>query len=355
MTSNPPSKRAEFGWPSGDHPGEVSFATPVAPEVRAAILAALAPIWPGSSDATLTALTPPDGVVSRYRITFGEATHFLRVSIEWGDPALEQAITAWLRDHDVSVNHLDLAGLHVSFAGTDFRLDTRAFVPGRHFDGSLADLHSLAALLAKCHRCLRDFPQRDTVRAHSIARSQRLDIARTNIAAALQRRDWAYFSDDLQWAPQHEAWLTEMTRSFDPYYDRLPGAQCLHAQVHRANVLFHSSDAQPVLVDFEEAVQTFAPVTWDLAYFLQRFCLHDSPDAETFAARFATVRAAYGAWPGGVVEMMRQAAWLSIAIIIASRHDQGIVNPVAEYQKFVTLEEQARRLAPWIEGDAASC
>jgi len=355
MTSKPAPKLAEFGWPGGDHPGEIDFAVPVSAEVREAILAALAGRWPDVAAAKLAALTPPDGVVGRYRFTLpNSTTHFLRVSARWGEPALEQGITGWLRDQGVAVNHLDLAGLRIPFQGTDFRLDVRAFIPGRHFDGSLADLQSLAAALAACHRSLRDFPRSEAVRLHAASRSIRLEATRANIAVALARHDWTYFSGDPQWAEQHAPWLTEMAVSFDPFFDRLSGAQCLHAQVHRANVLYRSADAHPVLVDFEEAIQTLAPVTWDLAYFLQRFCLHDEPSAEIFAERLATVRAAYGAWPSGVAEMMRQTAWLSIAIIVANRHDQAIVNPPAEYQKFVTLEEQARRLAPWIEGDAAA-
>lgn len=340
------TQRAEFGWPGGDRPGELVFREPVPPDVRAAIMASIAGKLPGlGADTALDALCTPDGAVGRYRLATGDAAYFIRTSVDWGHPALEQAITGWLRDHGLAVNHIDLAGLELHYAGRLLRLDVRELLDARHDNGSSADLHALAVSLAECHRLLRAFPGAAEVRGHAAARFSHLAKVRDFIRSALDREDWCAFAEEPAWAQQHAAWLREMVVCYTPRFDELPGAQCLHAQLHRANVLFRRSDSSPVLLDFEEAVQTFAPVAWDVGYLVQRFCLNDAPAPPLLRERLATIRAAYGAPAPGLADMMRQCAWYCMAILVDC-HQRGIVSPLNEYDKFVRLETQARELAP---------
>ena len=344
LAAKPP--RAEFGWPGGDRPGEVAFRVPVPLEVRAAILAAVAPALDGIDDtAELHALAAIDGAIGRYRLATAKGAVFLRVSTRIGDANLEQAITAWLRDHGVAVNHLEIAGLPLQFGGHALRVDIRALLDARHDDGSLDDLRKVAAALAECHRVLRDFPRAAEVRSRATKRFARLESVRQALSLAVERKDWGEISDDTQWAEAHREWLAEMSVHYQPQFDAMPGAQCLHAQVHRGNVLFQRSDNAPVLLDFEEAVQTYAPVSWDLAYLVQRFCLADAPDESAMRNRLSAVREAYGAAVPGLAEMMRQTSWFSMAILV-DYHQRGIVSPQSEFAKFVRLEREARALTP---------
>jgi hypothetical protein len=155
---------------------------------------------------------------------------------------------------------------------------------------------------------------------------------------ALSSGNYGFFCHDEAWARAHAGWLEGLVEGFQARCDLLPGSQCLHAQVHQANVLYAPG---PVLVDWEEAVQTYAPVEWDLAYFVQRFCLHDGAVPATVRARLGAVREGYGAPLGDLTGMMRHVAWLS-AVVLARYHQAGIESPLDEYEKFARLEEEAR-------------
>jgi hypothetical protein len=341
LKTNPP-RRAEFGWPGGDRPGELIFACEIDSGLQSALLEELA-VQRGE----IRALVAPEGAIGRYALWADGCSWFLRVSRRHGHPLLEHAITRWLVEHGVAANHLLRAGLPFLWNGETLRLDLRPLVTGRHFDDSAEDLGRLAREIAKCHAALREFPGQAEVSNLSRDRAVAHQAIVVRLTDALRSREWRAICDDLAWAETHEEWLAELVAQYEPAFHELPGAQCLHAQIHRANVLFTDAGA-PVLVDFEEAVQTFAPVSWDLAYFVQRFCLHDSPGAEVLRARLGVVRAAYGAPLAGLAEMMRQTAWFS-AVILVDYHARGIRSPLAEYEKFVRLERQAVALAPLLE------
>jgi hypothetical protein len=340
--------RAEFGWPGGDRPGALEFRVPVPGEVREAILAAAMPVLRDLDHFTeITALAPIDGAIGRYRLATPNAAYFLRVSARLGDAELEQSITSWLQRCGIAVNHLEVAGIPLKFAGNPLRLDIRELLEARHDDGSIGDLQKVASAVADCHRALQTFPRANEVRSHSAARFQHLEKVRDSITQALVREDWSAISDHPGWAAAHREWLKEMAERFQPRFDLMPGAQCLHAQVHRGNVLFRRSDGAPVLLDFEEAVQTFAPVAWDLAYFVQRFCLADVPREEALRQRLDAARAAYGAPVLGLADMMRQTSWFSMAILV-DYHARGIGSPQSEFDKFIRLEREAALLAPML-------
>jgi hypothetical protein len=161
----------------------------------------------------------------------------------------------------------------------------------------------------------------------------------------LARGNFGFFCQDASWAQSQSQWLGGLVEGFQARCDLLPPSQCLHGQIHQANVLYAPA---PVLVDWEEAVQTYAPVEWDLAYFTQRFCLHDGPPRDLARERLGAVREAYGAPLGDVSAMMRHVAWLS-AVILTEYHQAGVQSPLGEYEKFVRLEEQARDLRGLLE------
>ena len=342
---------AEFSWPGGDQPGSPEFEYEPPAAVAEAITRTLAPLFPPAmeSGAWLRALQPVTGPVGCYRLVTGNGSWFVRVSSRWRDPALERALTCHLAGRGVNVNPLLVAGARFEWEGQPFRADVRPMIVGRHFDGSSADLESLAATLAACHRALDDWTGAGAVRAAARARSERLTEICDHIVTALKNDAFDEFAEPgswtaehVLWADTHRDWLAAMTEHFDPQLDRWPGAQCLHGQIHRGNVVFRSDTGAAVLVDFEESIHVFAPVAWDVAHLVQRFCLHDDPPISVARERCSIVSKAYGTTVVGLSEMIRQAAWLSVAAILERHVSQGIKTPLEEYEKFVRLERQTR-------------
>jgi Ser/Thr protein kinase RdoA (MazF antagonist) len=342
---------AEFGWPGGDQPGPLEFNHEPPPPVAEAIKGALAPFFPRVMEpgAYLRALQRVTGPVGRYRLATSKGSWFVRVTLRRRDPPLERALTAYLASRGVSINPLLVAGANLEWNGRALRVDVRPMIFGRNFDGSAADLQSVASTLAACHRALRSWPRADAVRKAARNRAERLAAIRDRIAGALKDDAFDAFVPHASWtaaygswAAAHRDWLAEMIADFDPYHDRWSGAQCLHGQIHRGNVLFRSDDGAAVLVDFEESVHVFAPVAWDVAHLVQRFCLHDAPSIPVARHRHSIIAKAYGVAVPGLTEMMRQAAWFSIAAILERHVSRRIVTPLEEYKKFVDLERQAR-------------
>ncbi|MFQ5801311.1 MAG: phosphotransferase enzyme family protein [Candidatus Methylomirabilales bacterium] len=336
--------KAEFAWPGGDVPGDLDFRHQPSVQVIEAIAQALAPSFPpaSSTDARYGSLSPPDGPVGRYRLSTREGSWFVRVSSRSGDPELEVSTIDYLFNKGVNVNPFLVVGETLHWDGQIFRIDVRPLIEGRHFNGSTEDMRNLASTLAACHRSLKDFPRACEVRSTAVARNLRLSNARDRIAEALHNGTFEVFAEHAQWASAHRDWLSEMAEQFDPHLDRHPDAQCVHGEVHPANVLFRRDDGAPVLVDFEESVHLFMPHAWDLAFLVQRFCLRDHPLPSTALQRLAAVVDGYGDPLPELAPMMRQAAWFNMTVIVDLRTSQGILTPVSECDKFVRLERQAR-------------
>lgn len=341
-------KSAEYGWPGGDLPGELLFKHAVEPQAKSVLLSCLREVLPGMpEEVEMLALTKPAGIVSRYRLAWKGGDWFVRVSAKIIDAPLEQQITGWLVQHGVSVNHVVVAGLTTQYEGEVYRVDVRPFLHSRHFNGSDEDLHAVAVELRKCHDALATFPDVAEVARRSASRFEMLAGIGEQMREALDSGKWNFFCQDEAWSQQHATWLAEMMRSWRPRLDLEPSAQCLHAQVHQANVMFDLENGRAILVDFEEAVQTLAPPVWDIAYFVQRFALQEE-DERRIKNKLGIVRAGYGKESHGVSDMIQQTCWLSMAVLV-SYFQQGIVSPLAEYDKFVRLQRQAWRLSSLID------
>lgn len=337
------SSKAELAWPTGDQPGSLDFRHPVSEEIVEAIEGALEDFLP-SADAgnvLFRALTSTEGPVGRYLVSSAAGQCFVRVSSRHGNPPLEKSITDFLLGQGVSVNPLLVAGHQLQWNRSIYRVDVRPLVTGRHFDGSLSDLESLARTLAQCHRALREFPVSNQVRDLAADRCQRLQQIKESIRNALMSGDWQFFREYSRWALMHQDWLHEMVEHIEPDLHTQAGAQCIHGEVHPGNVIFRSCDGSPVLVDFEESVHLFAPPEWDLAFLVQRFCLRDSPSLDVLDQRLQRVALGYGGPLPELASVMRQIAWFTLATIVDLRISQGTVSPVQEWDKFVKLERQA--------------
>lgn len=341
-----PHSEAEFAWPGGDRPGRLEFAHRVGETAERAIREALRPMLGAVMDAQarLTALQPSAGPAGRYRLTTPEGTWFVRVSARWGRPDLEQALGEFLTREGVAVNVPFVVGVPLPWEAAVYRIDVRPFIDGRHFDGSVADLRAIAALLARWHAALRAFPRRDEVQSEAARRNARLAGVRERLARSLSSGDLDGLCDARDWIGEHRDWLQRMAAVFDPRTERWPGAQCLHGEVHQGNVMFHA-DGSAELIDLEETVHVFAPPAWDLAFLVQRFCLADEPSAETLRERLAALASGYGAPLPPLAGTMQQAAWFAMAVIFDLRLTGGLATPFTEYRKFVALERQAAACA----------
>lgn len=328
---------AEFGWPGGDVPGELAFTAGRPLVVREAIAqtldAAGLPIGPGA----LRALNPGDGPAGSYAAETGTGSWFIKVTSRLGDAPLQGEITRFLAAEGVGVVAEAWIGLGLELSGRSFRVDVQPLVAGRHFAGAVEDLPKVAQLICATHRALRKFPCATLVRARAEKRAEGLDRTRREIQAALQRQDFAWFGERAEWAQQHADWLAEMTREFAPRFYQHSEAQCLHGQVHPGNVIF-GQDGEPLLVDFEESVQTYAPPAWDWAIFAQRFVARTAAPVS-----WDSVTAWVEEFPSreAIVGMMHQGAWLSVATLVRQLREEKILAPLAEWEKFIRLQKEA--------------
>jgi Ser/Thr protein kinase RdoA (MazF antagonist) len=305
---------------------------------------ALDPHLPGLASADWRALSAEQWPNGRYCVRSAERAWFVRVSDFEGSPALEARLIEHLDTAGVAVNAPIVMDAPLVWQSRRYRVDARPFLAGaRHTDGSLGDLTALGASLAAAHRSLRTFPEAEAIRSAALTRYQRFArvIAFARETARLEK--WERFAELAPWGRENAAWITAMAAESITSFANQPGAQCLHGEIHRANVLFDSA-GRAVLLDFEEAVHNFAPPAWDLAYTVQRFCLHDDPSAPTLRARLSALESGYGARFSDLRPMMRQIAWLMTAVLIELCVEGRQIKPAAEYAKFIHLERQAASL-----------
>jgi Ser/Thr protein kinase RdoA (MazF antagonist) len=273
---------------------------------------------------------------------------FVRVSSLRGEAELEKKLVDFLLDRGVSVNPLLVAGADFGFGGGEFRLDVRPFVRGDH-EFTEGRLVLLVEEVRRCHEVLGEFPGLEEVRRISEERFAELGVGLRELGGALGRRAWAEIAPEEDWVRENLGFLEEMAASMVLDHPWREGAQCLHGQIHRANVLFTEGD-RPVLLDFEEAVHVFAPRAWDVAHVVQRFCLFDDPEAVVLARRLEAVERVLGAVSEEITQVMREVAWFSILILVMGWRREGLRAPRGEYEKFVKFERQARELGRVLVG-----
>ena len=344
MSTSEHASIAEFGWPGGDTPGALEFShEPPRPLVDALLQSLAQDIAPFEKGGiSVRSLTPTDGPAGSYRISGPEESYFVRVTSRTGNPDLERRLIEHLATDGVKVVPPLVSGGRLSWGDREYRVDLFPLIDGRHYNGSLDDLSSIAIALRNCHRALAGFPDVATVREAAASRYRRLDDAKEIIAKAMRTGGLGVFKEHASWAGENLAWLETMVNEYNPRLDTYEEAQCLHGEVHPGNAVFASDDGAAVLVDFEESVHVFAPAAWDLAWLVQRFCLRDNPPPTLARRRANTVAEAYGTPLPALVHMMRQAAWQSVATIVALREFDNVITPGSECEKFAELERQAR-------------
>jgi len=341
-----PVVQAEFAWPEGDLPGVLDFRYEplkrVTKAMNQALMSSFSPVR--NARPRYFALRPSKDPIGCYQLMTKEGSWFVRVSSRARNSTLRKSIIDYLIDRGVSVCPLLVAGETMSWAGRSLSIDVSPLIEGRHFINGLAkDLHSVARTVAACHRAMIEFPKAQEVRAGAAIRYQRLRKVCERVGDAVRSGDFRLFAEHSLWAAAHRDWLAEMVDHFDRSLDECPDAQCVHGEIHPGNVLFQDSDGAAVLIDFEESTHLFMPPTWDLSFLVQRFCLRDNPSISVVMERLSIIGEGYGSSLPKLAQMIRQAAWFTMATIVDLRVNQGVVTPVAECEKFVELERQAIR------------
>ena len=334
-----------MAWPAGDEPGLPHFRANVAQDVTAEILETLKDALPDGAArfAELTSLGPSDGAAGRYCLKLHDVQYFVRVTARWGRPALEADIVAFLASEGVAVIPFSTAGLTLNWQGDKFRVDLRPLVPGRHFEGAVADTNALARVLADCHAALRLYPRAPEVRQNAVERHRRLESVVVMLQNAIANEDLSIFGIHADWARQRRDWLAEIAECFLPNFESRGGAQVLHGEIHPGNVLFRSADGAPVLLDFEESVATYAPPDWDLAYFLQRFLLRGTADPASARAAITPPLSVYGV-ASIDTNYFRETCWSAMMTILDLCVNDQTETSISEYQKFYELDRKALTL-----------
>ena len=333
-----------YGWPGGDTPGKISYHHEVPPSLVLAVKKALKAVYSPFKDISefhLLALHEFSTASGSYLLRTEIGSWFLRISTRIGNWQLEQAITEHLLSNEVSVNKI-IASAKLNWKGKDYRTDLRPIILGRHFKEDQSDLFELASTLGSCHRTLKKFS-----RDQEILQNQNL-IAKEHIKVqdlisdALTRNDFSVFHEREEWAKQNTKWLSEMNKLYNPNFHLDPKAQPVHGEIHPANVIFDLEDGSATLVDFETSIHTFAPPSWDLAYFVLRFVLKRNLSSSKILECKSLIETAYGEQLPPLSFMMRQTCWYCIMCGVNNRLLKEWITPVSEYNKFIQLEHQAK-------------
>lgn len=339
----------EFGWPGGDVPGPIHFQHGVDDHLTRVVSQALDQAVPQvgayNSTTSLRGLQDWPTPAGSYRMTTDSGAWFVRISSRIGEQELEQSITIFLKDSGVPVSPI-LGTCCIDWEEKPYRVDIRPLIRGRHFESTLQDLSLIADSLRRCHDALQGFPRSREVKRNQIKALQRHLEVRDLVEEAVTTDSFEIFYEREDWARENRRWLAEMVEEYDPRFHAYPGAQCLHGEIHPANVVFRTDgdDEVATLVDFETSVHAYAPPHWDLAYFIQRFVLSDNPSSSTLMERFAVIERAYGSELSPLSMMMRQTSWYCVACAVGNRLFLDMSAPVSEYRKFVRLEGQAKEM-----------
>lgn len=337
IKTKPIVRLAEYGWKGGDQPGDLLFENSLPDQIYEEISTALAP-YVSKEILDIKSLEPAPQITGRFVVYSSENVWFVRISSRIGDADLESEILDYLNIHGVSVNPILFTRDFTGRLGQEYRLDVRPFIQGSHSSPGKIEIENLVEMIARMHRVLSGIPCRKKIKARAVKRYDHLNMIKIRLEKDIARKNLDIFHENRSWAIDHLGWLGKMALEFNLNFYGAKNAQPLHGELHRGNVIFYHG--QPILVDFEESVHTYAPPAWDWAYFLQRFCFLDHSVGDDLGGKI----------PGNLVKFtdlkqiqyfIRQAAWFSIAVILDLRNRYHILTPASEYDKFVKLESQA--------------
>ena len=327
------TRAMEYGWPGGDRVGDISFKHPVNREISDKIIACVHSTL--ECTCPIMGLHPSKEAAGSYKL----GDKFIRVSSRCEGFDLEKDILRYLKEDGVPVNEIFAGNFIFEWKGVDYRVDIRPFLQGHHFQGDNEELALLSKTLRILHHSLMNFTREDEVQSNQKALALHQDDIVQLTNSSLKNNDYGMFYERAPWIQKRKEWLLEVINDYSPHFQERDLAQCIHGQVHPGNVIFNNEKA--TLLDLETAARIYAPPSWDLAYFVQRFCMYDGTSPSMLANRLEVVQEGYGEKLPPLTRIMRDASIFSIISAIGYRLKDGVLVPESEFEKFHHMERQA--------------
>lgn len=317
----------ELAWPKGDmpepyHQNEIDFSVKIK-------LKKIVEHVSGHKINKIFSVVPyiSNSVVGRFAAETEKDFFFIRISKRTGDLENEIKILDYLFKNNAAVNPIVYSKI-IDFESDLLRIDIRPYIESRFFNNSKEDIYKLGKGLGEIHKLLKKFEPKECLKKNSIKRYESLKSIKELIK---QEND--SFSDYSGWIKKNSSLLNEFEKKFDPFFHLYREASLIHGEVHPGNVIFSKKNDKIFFIDFEESVHTFAPITWDIGFVVQRFFLNDLPKKEIIKKRIDIFESGYGKKLPPFFDMMEQIVFFSLSVVFNLALN-GVFTPVSELIKF---------------------
>lgn len=320
----------EFGWAEGRDNANKSFGVKVKQDILEKILDLLkSKIY--LKDPSLKLLFESQTPAGSYHLKSADNDFFIRVSSRLGDFELENQFVDYLISKQVYVNKFLFGGINFSWKESLYRLDVRPFIEGRYFDANIKDFEKLVESMKQFHQSAYDFPNFKKIRFNQQKISSKQEKICKELQEALQSRNFKYFTQHEEWVKKNCDWLDKILGEYNPYFEDMSGAQCLHGQIHPGNVLF--VDSQAILFDTETSIHTFAPVDWDYSWVLQRFIINQDIEKKE-SLKYLELLAYSPTGINRLLNMTKQNTICSVVSVFDYCLNKNVSVPQSELDKF---------------------
>lgn len=241
--------------------------------------------------------------------------------------------------HSKGLNVIPFVGsdLGITIQGHRLKVYISRFLNARACTFSLDDFGAFLDVIEPVHKALETFPGKDRIQRNSQAYTQSLNEIKNRLVQASNQRLDPYFGIFSEWVSTNAVFLTQAMPALVLTMHRDARAQCLHGDLHPGNVLFPEKGL-PFIIDFDACETLFAPLSYDLAYMLFRFCiLEPSRNQDLFMKKVRMLYKVYGDRMPSLKELtdMIQTISLKLIVMVLSNYlTGGVESSVAELEKF---------------------
>ena len=253
---------------------------------------------------------------------------------------IEYKVIEYLLNKNIKINAPIIKNVRMQWQSQQFAMEVYPFIAGRHYNGDLEDLKILAKNLSRLHRVLKRFPMKNRVRLCTEQREKSLHVFRNHALTHLNKNNYAYFQEYETWVKKHKEWLNHALNQFRPVTSiPLDDVQCTHGDLHIGNVIFLENDKEAIFTDFEEVGHSWLPLTYDLAYLIQRFCLLFVKNENDLALYVCEIRNSYGHLSPAVLTSLNQICFRAIILNLYHLTQRASIVGVDELDKFIYLHQ----------------
>ncbi|MBK86320.1 MAG: hypothetical protein CMC86_03870 [Flavobacteriaceae bacterium] len=229
------------------------------------------------------------------------------------------------------MNEFTVGGINFDWDNQQYRLDVRPFLHGNSYFSNLDDFKKLIDCINQFHKIAFKFPNFAKIKSNQKQISEKQNQTRNKCLEALNKEKFNFFENHSGWAKNNQKWLTKILEEYNPYFEDMLGAQCLHGQIHPGNVLFVRGN--PILFDTETSIHTFAPVEWDFSWVLQRFIINQELSNED-SLKFIKLLAKNKSEIAKLIYMAKLNTIYSVVAVFDYSINKSISVPQSELDKF---------------------